>query len=64
MAAMTHLNQDHVVTGYGAHRACWSVIDGGSRSSEKTLVGSIPVTATNATKPFHGYARRPSEGSS
>lgn len=64
MAAMTHLDQDQMVAGHGAQRALWSVIDGGSRSSAKTLNGSSPVTATNETKPFHGYARRPSEGSS
>jgi hypothetical protein len=64
MAAMTLLNQDHMVAGSVAPAPRWSAIDGGSRLRLHAPVGIAPKTATNVVKPFHGYARRPSEGSS
>jgi hypothetical protein len=65
MASTTHHHQDHMVAGSVAPAARWSADDGGSRIRRNALIGAAPVTATtNAVKPFHGYARRPSEGSS
>ena len=64
MAAMTLLNQDRMVAGSVAPAPRWSADDAGARSRELTIIGAAHVTATTAVKPFHGYARRPSEGSS
>ncbi len=65
MAGTTHHLQDRMVAGSVAPSVRWSADDGGSRIRRNALIGAIPVTATtNAVKPFHGYARRPSDGSS
>ena len=66
MAGMTHHSQDHMVAGSVAPlSARWSADDGGSRIRRNALIGATPVTATAyEVKPFHGNARRPSDGSS
>lgn len=69
MATTTLCTQDRMVAGSVAPDVRWSAIDGGSRLREHALIGFGPIdiapkTATNVVKPFHGYARRPSEGSS
>jgi hypothetical protein len=65
MASMTLHLQDRMVAGSVAPAARWSADDGGSRIRRNAQIGAIQVTATtNEVKPFHGYARRPSDGSS
>lgn len=64
MAAMTLLNQDRMVAGCVALPARWSSVDAGFRFRELTVTGAAHVIAATAVKPIHGYARRPSEGSS
>lgn len=64
MAATTLLNQDHMVAGSVAPAPRWSAVDGGSRIRPASLIEAIETATTHVVKPFHGYARRPSEGSS
>lgn len=65
MASTTLHLQDRMVAGGVAPAARWSADFGGARIRRYALIGATPVIATtHAVKPFHGNARRPSEGSS